>query len=411
MPKNSFLEWDTTANNNSDIGGINIAENCPPSNINNAIREEMAQSRSGLDGKVVYSAKVTNYTAVANDNNAVLRFTAAATLSLTAAATLATNWHITVFADGGDVTIDPNGAETIDGATTLIVPNGSSIYVICNGSNFFTSKSLSNQQPFATIASAATTDLSTVGSQNVTVTGTTTITAFGTAPAGTFRRLVFSGILTLTHNATSLILPQGGNVVTAAGDSLEAVSLGSGNWRVTSYQVATPLVAEVLLSSQTVSAAASINFTGFLSSTYDYYTLVFVDTYPATNAQQICVRFGASGVYNTSASYYYAGDTMNSSGTRAAVAAALNDRLAVTDTVNNSSSVAASGRIEIYKPSSTTTPKRVTYQTMYPDGAFWVSSQGGGVLSGVLTAITDIQLLARTGNISGTAYLYGHKKT
>jgi hypothetical protein len=90
-------------------------------------------------------------------------------------------------------------------------------------------------QPFATIASAATTDLSTVSSQNVTVTGTTTITSFGAAAAGTSRRLVFSGAVPITHNATSLIMPQGGNVITAAGDSLVAVSLGSGNWRVTSY--------------------------------------------------------------------------------------------------------------------------------------------------------------------------------
>ncbi|MBY2997821.1 hypothetical protein [Rhizobium leguminosarum] len=90
-------------------------------------------------------------------------------------------------------------------------------------------------QPFGTVASAATTDIGAVTSENVTVTGTTTITSFGTAAAGTTRRLVFSGILTLTRNATSLILPQGGNVVTAVGDSLEAVSLGSGNWRVTSY--------------------------------------------------------------------------------------------------------------------------------------------------------------------------------
>lgn len=90
-------------------------------------------------------------------------------------------------------------------------------------------------QPFGTVASAATTDIGAVTSENVTVTGTTTITSFGTAAAGTARRLVFSGVLTLTRNATSLILPQGGNVVTAVGDSLEAVSLGSGNWRVTSY--------------------------------------------------------------------------------------------------------------------------------------------------------------------------------
>jgi hypothetical protein len=291
MAKNSFLDWDTVANSNTDIGGINIAENCPPSNINNAIREEMAQSRSGLDGKVVYSAKVANYTAVANDNNAVLRFTAAATLTLTAAATLAANWHITVFADGGDVTIDPNGAETIDGAATLIVPNGSSVYVICNGSNFFTSKSLSNQQPFATIASAATTDLSTVGSQNVTVTGTTTITAFGTAPAGTFRRLVFSGILTLTHNATSLILPQGGNVVTAAGDSLEAVSLGSGNWRVTSY---TRVGSSGLISGTAVAGSGTaVDFTGIPS--WVKRITVSVESLSTNGTTGVSVQIGDSG--------------------------------------------------------------------------------------------------------------------
>lgn len=117
--------------------------------------------------------------------------------------------------------------------------------------------------PFDTIASAATTDLSTVGSENVTVTGTTTITSFGTAPAGTFRRLVFSGILTLTYNAASLILPQGGNVVTAVGDSLEAVSLGAGNWRVTSYERAGY---NGLISGTAVTASGTaVDFTGIPS--------------------------------------------------------------------------------------------------------------------------------------------------
>lgn len=137
MAKNTFLDWDTVANNNSDVGGVNIAENCPPSNVNNAEREMMAQLKAGVDGKVVYAAKATNYTAVLNDNNAVLRFTAAATLSLPAAATLAANWHTTVIADGGDVTIDPNASETINGALTLRVPDGSYAYVICTGSVFY----------------------------------------------------------------------------------------------------------------------------------------------------------------------------------------------------------------------------------------------------------------------------------
>jgi hypothetical protein len=93
-----------------------------------------------FDAGILYAAKAGNYTALAVDNNSLLRFTAAATLSLTAAATLATNWHITVVADGGDVTVDPDGAETIDGAATLVISNGYSAKIICNGSAFFTDK-------------------------------------------------------------------------------------------------------------------------------------------------------------------------------------------------------------------------------------------------------------------------------
>lgn len=236
MAKNAFLDWDTTASNNTDVGGIGIQGTNAVSNFDDALRTVMAQLRTGLDGKVVYASKAINYTALAADNNAVHRYSATATVSLTAAATLAANWHYTVIADGGDVTIDPNGAETIDGAATLVIPSGSAAHIICSGTAFFTEKTNVPVQPFATVASAATTDIGAATSQNVTVTGTTTITSFGTVAAGTFRRVVFSGVLTLTHNATSLILPQGGNVVTAAGESLEAVSLGSGNWRVTSYQ-------------------------------------------------------------------------------------------------------------------------------------------------------------------------------
>jgi hypothetical protein len=138
MAKNSFLDWDTTASNNTDIGGTGILGTNAVNNFDDALRTLMAQLRSGVDGKMVYTAKSGNYTAVANDNNATLRFTATATLSLTAAATLAANWHLTVIADGADVTIDPNASETINGQATLSVPDGFSAQIICDGSNFFT---------------------------------------------------------------------------------------------------------------------------------------------------------------------------------------------------------------------------------------------------------------------------------
>ncbi|MGO7549940.1 hypothetical protein AB9E34_29640 [Rhizobium leguminosarum] len=102
-----------------------------------------------FDKATVYAAKSGDYTALASDDNAIHRFTAAATLTLSAAATLGANWHYAVIADGGDVTIDPNGAETIDGAATLVIKNGYSVEIICSGAAFFTNKL------FARIASKA----------------------------------------------------------------------------------------------------------------------------------------------------------------------------------------------------------------------------------------------------------------
>lgn len=82
-----------------------------------------------------------------------------------------------------------------------------------------------------TIASATTTDIGSKDETFITVSGTTTITGFGTVDSGIYKILIFSGALTLTHNATSLILPDGNNIVTHNGSVFLMLSLGSGNWR------------------------------------------------------------------------------------------------------------------------------------------------------------------------------------
>jgi hypothetical protein len=96
----------------------------------------------------------------------------------------------------------------------------------------------------ATMVAAATLDLSSAPTKKVAVAGATGITSFG--PGRHLERLLHfvDGGNTLTHNATSLILPGGANIVTRAGDTLHATSDGSGNWRVRSYDRAsgTPLV-------------------------------------------------------------------------------------------------------------------------------------------------------------------------
>lgn len=56
MAKNSVNDYDTTAGNNTDIQSVNIAEGCAPSNINNAIRELMADLAGAFQGGVTATA-------------------------------------------------------------------------------------------------------------------------------------------------------------------------------------------------------------------------------------------------------------------------------------------------------------------------------------------------------------------
>lgn len=93
-----------------------------------------------------------------------------------------------------------------------------------------------NEAKGADIASAATTNIAAATGNFVHVTGTTTITALGTIQAGTRREVRFAGALVLTHNATSLILPTGANITTAANDCATFISEGSGNWRCVKYE-------------------------------------------------------------------------------------------------------------------------------------------------------------------------------
>jgi len=63
------------------------------------------------------------------------------------------------------------------------------------------------------------------------ITGVTTVTSIGSLPAGTLVALEFDGVLTLTHNATTLILQGDVNHATVAGEVLWFMSEGAGNWR------------------------------------------------------------------------------------------------------------------------------------------------------------------------------------
>lgn len=95
-----------------------------------------------------------------------------------------------------------------------------------------------NDAPPQTIASETTTDIGVATSNVVYISGTTTITGLGTIAAGARRTVRFLASLTLTYNVTSLILPGAASITTAANDTAEFRSLGSGNWICERYSPA-----------------------------------------------------------------------------------------------------------------------------------------------------------------------------
>ena len=76
-------------------------------------------------------------TAVSSDRGTLLSCSGTFTLSLAAAATLGDGWFCVVRnAGSGNITIDPNGAETIDGLSTGVVYPGFAFLVSCTGALF-----------------------------------------------------------------------------------------------------------------------------------------------------------------------------------------------------------------------------------------------------------------------------------
>jgi hypothetical protein len=99
---------------------------------------------------------------------------------------------------------------------------------------------------------------------DVQITGTTTITSFGANYNGP-RFVRFAAALTLTHNASTLILPGGANITTAAGDTCLLVPTGNSasGWRVLAYVRAAlaPGLAASLSTGRTISLTGDVTAT------------------------------------------------------------------------------------------------------------------------------------------------------
>lgn len=124
MPKNKLSEYSSTAGDNTDIGGINIAEGMAPSDVNNAMREQMSQLKEFIDGSsgdTITTSKIVATTATILSGQ-----------SVTGTATF--NSAVVMSSSVTGTTASFSGAVTVGGAavlsSTLNVANTATMGVI-----------------------------------------------------------------------------------------------------------------------------------------------------------------------------------------------------------------------------------------------------------------------------------------
>lgn len=259
------------------------------------------------------------------------------------------------------------------------------------------------------IASASTTDLGAASGDYVHITGTTTITALGTANAGREVTVRFTGALTLTHNATSLILPGSANITTASGDTAIFRSEGSGNWICINYKKAdgtavvdTDTVYFELIGSATANNSASITVSG-LTSTYIAFKVIIQSLSPVTDNTRLLMRL--NGI--SSANYLWANKylTFATTPTESADGSAGTTSWTLSGTWGNGTNDLAHGIIEIIYPNSVA-PVSANWMMTSNDGVNIYRIFGGGHLN--TTSVSSVTLLAASGNLSsGTMHVYG----
>jgi len=240
-------------------------------NIKKALKNDFP-GLAGVFNRVV--TKSGTYNAVLTDNHTTFICTGTWSFTFTTAPTLGDGWSCTIRNAGtGEITLDPDGSETINGVASVILPPGSTALVRCVATGFyaimvpeitepsvisglweFTGAVLFSGNPAFSgsplfqggIRLTEGTDIDVTGVSSITVpsdgnyfdiigTGSPTITSIGAVAVGTFVRCHSTVSFTL-QNSGNLILPTGANIAVVANDTFDILEIGTGQWRVFNYQ-------------------------------------------------------------------------------------------------------------------------------------------------------------------------------
>jgi hypothetical protein len=171
----------------------------------------------------------------------------------------------------------------------------------------------------------------------------------------------------------------------------------------------------VLLETQSIAAAATLDAVAWYSSAYDEYLIELVNLIPATNAVNLLLRVSTdAGVsYDSGANYQWAGFRSSKAASASAGATATTSiGLDASGTQSNSATTGGlCGSLRLFSPGSTALHKRFKGEININDGS--ASPDIAVLLAGnyvSTTAVNGLRVFASAGNLTGTMRIYGIAK-
>jgi len=171
-----------------------------------------------------------------------------------------------------------------------------------------------------------------------------------------------------------------------------------------------------LISEQTASSSATIDFTSGIDSTYDSYVFKFYDIHPATDSVHFQVNFRDGGsAYDAVKTTTYFRAYNDEADSAAALGYDTSVDLAqstgaqiLNQTVGNDNDQCCVGTLHLYNPSSTTFVKHFIFRGNRAQAANYTVDDYVAGYCNVTAAIDGVQFKMASGNIdSGTIKMYG----
>lgn len=239
------------------------------------------------------SNKTGAYTVVSGDNGTIINCTANSfTVALTAAASLGAGFNCWIWNTSNTatdvITIDPDGTETIDGVTTLLLRRGEGTQIVCDGTNWTTGAKKTMRGYAENISNNS---VRPVASGNASL----AIGAYGSTASGAYSLAVggANGSTCTASGQSSIAI--GGLNASSSATATNAIAIGNSVNATSNYSVAIGMNSSGT-GSQAVTGAGAMALGGSYASGADSFAAAVANnssTYGAQGANSVAIGYRA----------------------------------------------------------------------------------------------------------------------